>query len=147
MTYRKSDGGATTLMRLVDAGLTVADPAEDIRGRRVVDTAGEEVGRVDALFVDPRRRRVCYLRVAAGGVWGVGARCVLIPCTAVVRVAREVVVDRRRRSGRPGYAPTLTAERYWSERQVLAWAPFWARPVLDPLLAASTSRHVGSPPP
>jgi sporulation protein YlmC with PRC-barrel domain len=124
------------LVRLVDAGLTVAEPAQDVRGRRVVGPAGEELGRVDALFVDARRRRVRYLRVAAGGVWGFGARHVLIPCRAVARVEPDAVVaDPAGARAGSGYAPALRTERYWNDRHVLNWAPFWARPLLDPVLA------------
>jgi sporulation protein YlmC with PRC-barrel domain len=137
--------GKVTLIRLVDAGLTVANPAEDVRERRVIGAAGEDVGRVDAIFVDPRRQRVRYLRVAAGGIFGFGTRCVLIPCSAVVRVTRDAVdVGRRCQTGRLGYDPVLTAERHWGDSHLLSWAPFWARPLLDPVLAAPTS-PVGAP--
>jgi sporulation protein YlmC with PRC-barrel domain len=137
MTNRTREAAPPPLIRLVDAGLTVAHPAQDVRERRVVTTIGEELGRVDALLFDPLRRRVRYLRVAAGGVLGLGARRVLIPCTAVVRVDGDaVVIDRRRgrRPGHTGYDPALAVERCWLDDHFLACAPFWSRLVLDPVL-------------
>ena len=38
------------LRKLSDAGETVADASEDIRGRKVLDRNGEELGRVDELL-------------------------------------------------------------------------------------------------
>ena len=49
-----------TLMRLSDTELTVADPAEDIRGRTVVDRNGEEIGDVDDLLLDDHGKRVRF---------------------------------------------------------------------------------------
>jgi hypothetical protein len=139
MVEQTRAGRQPALVRLVGSGLDIADPAQDVRRRRVVTPSGADVGRIDALFVDPRRRRVRSLRVATGGVWGIGARRVLNPSSAVVRVDRDAVVIDRRRAGRPGrpaYDPPLTAERCWLDGHLLACAPFWARPLLDPVLAA-----------
>lgn len=47
----QSDENAT-LVKLSDSNLRLADPAEDIRGRKVLDKEGEEIGDVDDMFVD-----------------------------------------------------------------------------------------------
>jgi hypothetical protein len=40
------------LEKLSDAKLTIGDRKEDIRGRRVMDKNGDEIGKVDALMID-----------------------------------------------------------------------------------------------
>jgi sporulation protein YlmC with PRC-barrel domain len=59
-----------TLVRLSDTELTVADPAADMRNRKVVDRDGEEIGEVDDLLIDAPEKRVRFLEVASGGFLG-----------------------------------------------------------------------------
>ena len=40
-------GISATLIKLGDSDQTVADPSEDIRGRKVYDRTGDELGKVD----------------------------------------------------------------------------------------------------
>ena len=74
------------LVRLGDAGLTLEDPAQDIRGREVYDESGEEIGRVEDLYADEEERKVRFLDVRAGGFLGVGEKHFLIPVEAVREV-------------------------------------------------------------
>lgn len=60
------------LHRLRKSKLELADAAADIRGRRVTDSAGQEIGKVDDLMVDERERRVRFLEVSSGGLLGIG---------------------------------------------------------------------------
>ena len=53
-----------TLVRLDDVGLTLADPADDLRGRTVMDLNGDEVGKVDGLLIDEDEQRVSSLESA-----------------------------------------------------------------------------------
>jgi sporulation protein YlmC with PRC-barrel domain len=46
------------LLRLSDTDLKVADSTEDIRGRKVVDKDGKEIGDVDDLMIDDFERKV-----------------------------------------------------------------------------------------
>jgi hypothetical protein len=62
------------LVRLGDTDLTEADPAEDIRGRTVIDVDGEEIGEVRSLFIDADEHRVRFFEVEGEGLIGVGAR-------------------------------------------------------------------------
>jgi len=70
--------GTAPIRRLSDSKLTVKHPDEDVRGRKVLDKAGEDIGTVDELFIDDRESKVRFLRVEAGGVLGIGAKVVLI---------------------------------------------------------------------
>jgi PRC-barrel domain protein len=70
----------TTLLRLSDTELTVANPAEDVRGRKVIDKNGETIGEVSNLIVDDRETRVRFLEVASGGLFGLGRQEVADSC-------------------------------------------------------------------
>ena len=84
-----------TLVRLGDTDQTLADPNLDIRGRTVRDREGGEIGKVDDLLVDAEEKKVRMLRVAHGGILGIGATPSFIPVEAVTRVTEdEVHVDR-----------------------------------------------------
>jgi len=107
-----NDIATLTLMR--DSHLTVADAAEDIRGRTVKARDGTEIGKVDDLLIDHDERRVRLMRVESGGFLGVGETQVFIPIDAItmitdvdvwinqshVHVARE-----------PRYEPHLVTEQ------------------------------------
>jgi hypothetical protein len=123
-----------TLMRLGDTDQTLAQPDLDIRGRTVRDREGGEIGTVDDLL-DPEEKKVRMLRVAHGGVLGIGATPSFVPVEAVTRVtADEVWVDR---SGTevtqsPRYDPELVDEEpYFTDVYgYYGYLPYW------------TSRHV-----
>jgi uncharacterized protein YrrD len=100
----------STLTELSDTGQTVADPAQDIRGRVVRDKDGGEIGKVDDLLVDGGHGKVRFLRVEHGGILGLGATSSFIPVEAIVRVTDDCVYisqSGQRISGAPRYAPEL----------------------------------------
>ena len=105
-----------TLRTLNDADLTTRDKAEDIRDRRVVDAAGEEIGKIDALLIDDQENKVRFLRVASGGFLGMGKSKVLIPVEAIKKIEEDVVrIDQTRDhvSNAPAYDPDLVEDSYY----------------------------------
>lgn len=108
-----------TLKNFGDSGQMLADPAQDVRGRRVLDQDGHDIGRVDDLLVDIEHEKVRLLRVAHGGLFGVGATPLFIPVEAVQRVTDdEVGIDRSRVqvAEAPHYDPELVdKDRYFAE--------------------------------
>ncbi|MDX1748621.1 MAG: PRC-barrel domain-containing protein [Halobacteriales archaeon] len=120
----------TALMELSETDFAVADPAADVRGRSVVDSSGEEMGKVDELLIDDTEARVRMLRIEHGGVLGIGAEHYLIPVDAVTGVtADEVSIDRGRSklTDVPGYDPDVSYEPAYY-RNVYAWwnySPYW----------------------
>jgi sporulation protein YlmC with PRC-barrel domain len=118
-----------TLVKLSDTNLTLADRAEDIRGRDVFDTAGEEVGEVDDLFVDEQEQKVRFLQVASGGFLGLGATKFLIPVDAITRITEDAVYisqTRERLAGVPRYDPSLVDERYLRDVYgYYGYSPYW----------------------
>src|SRR5262245_50306871 len=119
----------TRLIRLSDTNLTLADRAEDIRGLKVFDVSGEEVGSVNDLFIDEHERKVRFLEVSSGGFLGLGATKFLLPVEAITRIGVDEVYinqSRERVAGAPQYDPTLVEDRYVSDvYSHYGYPPYW----------------------
>jgi sporulation protein YlmC with PRC-barrel domain len=130
------DAPDIALYPLDQTDLTVQDPAEDLRGRKVLDRHGEELGTVDQLYIDDRERKVRFLQVASGGFLGIGQSTVLIPIDAITAVTNdEVRIDqsRERVAGAPPYDPTLAQKPSWPDYYgYYGYAPFWGPGYLYP---------------
>ncbi len=103
----------TRLLRLSNIDLTVADPAEDVRGRKVVDKDGARIGAVSDLIVDDREQRVRFLEVVAGDLFGLGRQKALIPVEAITRIGHDTVYVNQTQhdiSQAPPYDPELIDE-------------------------------------
>jgi len=87
----------TALEPLSQTHLEPADPKEDVRGRKVFDREGAEIGNVDDVFMDPTERRVRFLSVKPGDVLGLGGKKLLIPIDAIAPVAQDKVVINHQR--------------------------------------------------
>ena len=123
---------ASTLRKLHDIGETVEHADEDVRGRKVLDTAGQDVGTVDGLMVDDDQNKVRFLRVECGGFLGIGATHVMIPVDAITSITDDaVIIDREGKHlhGAPRYDPALVnerAEQYWGDVYgYYGYAPYW----------------------
>jgi sporulation protein YlmC with PRC-barrel domain len=118
------------LKMLSDSAFDFADPAEDVRGRTVLDAAGEEVGEVRDLVVDPESAMVRFLRIGAGGFFGIGEETFLVPVDAVKGIGPDTVsIDRGRERMRdaPRYQPELATGPDYYEGLYGWWgyAPYW----------------------
>jgi sporulation protein YlmC with PRC-barrel domain len=125
------------LVRLSDTGQTVADPAEDVRGRKVLDAAGDDVGTVHDLLVDDEETRVRMLRVEHGGFLGIGADHFLVPVEAVTSVTPDAVhIDRERArlTDVPRYDPEMsdTAANYGDLYGWWGFPPFYGAGAVYP---------------
>ncbi len=119
-----------TLVRVADAGLTLADPADDIRGRSVIDRNGDEVGDVKSLLIDEDERRVRFLEVESGGFLGLGGRTRLLPVDAISSVDESAVhVDQTSEHlrGAPAYDPDVADEPdyYGHLYGYYGYGPYW----------------------
>jgi len=131
--------GASTLHRLHDIGETVSNPDEDVRGRKVLDTMGKEIGTVEGLMVDDAQNKVRFLRVEAGGFLGIGATHLMIPVDAITGITAEAVtIDREGEHlrGAPRYDPALINEpdeHYWGGLYgYYGFAPWWGMGYMYP---------------
>ena len=121
---------AHTLVRLSDTGLTLANLEDDVRGRKVIDRNGDEVGTVDGLVIDEEERQVRFLEVGSGGFLGLGAKKQLVPVDAITKVDEDVVQishDRTHVAGGPVYDPEIVVERHYYEDVYgyYDYPPFW----------------------
>ncbi|HEV8489061.1 MAG TPA: PRC-barrel domain-containing protein [Candidatus Limnocylindrales bacterium] len=89
----------TALEPLSQTRLDLVDPKEDVRGRKVFDRDGQEIGKVDDAFIDPAERRARFLSVKSGDFLGLGGKKLLIPIDAIASLTEDKVVinDRRDR--------------------------------------------------
>lgn len=125
-----------TIRKLSDTDLTLADPAEDITGRTVIAASGEDIGKVDDLMIDDREKKVRFIRVASGGLLGLGQTKFLIPVDAITRVTdQNVFVDRSRDqvAAAPAYDPDLVNEEYFEHLyRHYGYAPYWTAGYMYP---------------
>ena len=145
-----SDTGKSTLVKLGDTGQTVADPAEDIRGRDVIDRDGEDIGEVDALMIDEDEGKVRFLQVTGGGFLGIGDQTVLIPVDAITRIEENRVhVDQTREhvAGGPTYDPDLAEQpAYWENASsYYGYGPYWGAGYAYPAYPFSGAGMMGMP--
>lgn len=119
------------LLSLKDAGLTTENSAEDIRGRDVMDAAGEKIGHVNDLLIDENERKVRLMEIGHGGILGIGESKVLVPIDAISRIDEDVVhigQTREHVAGAPRYDPEIVEEwdYYDSLYGYYGVGPYWA---------------------
>lgn len=119
-----------TLRKLSDSGQTVANAAEDIRGRKVKDKDGKDLGTVDDLLIDDQERKVRFLRVEHGGFLGVGETKSFIPVDAITKITGDDVHINHSRdhvAKAPRYDPKLVDDNtyYGSIYGYYGYMPFW----------------------
>ena len=105
-------GQGTTLRKLRDTDQTISSSDEDIRGRRVKDKDGRDIGKIEGLMVDDVEQKVRFIEVATGGFLGFGETRSFIPVEAITRISEgEVSISHTgdRVAGAPRYDPSLVA--------------------------------------
>jgi sporulation protein YlmC with PRC-barrel domain len=130
-----SEQSEHTLVRLTDTALA-PEPAEDVRGRPVVDRKGDDIGDVDDLLIDEQDRKVRMLQVGSGGFLGIGEKKRLIPVDAVTAIDDKVHIDTSREqvAGSPEYDPELQheSEFYGSLYGHYGYTPYWGAGYAQP---------------
>jgi sporulation protein YlmC with PRC-barrel domain len=108
---------AHQLVKLGDSDLTLAHGEEDVRGRKVVDERGNDVGTVESLFIDRQQGRVRFLEVQYGDFLGLGGSSTLVPVEAVREVGDPVRLGHARETvaGAPPYDPKLQQAPQWED--------------------------------
>ena len=93
----------------------------ELRGRKVFDDSGEEIGTVQDLFLDEDDRQLRYLDVRAGGFLGLGKRILVIPQEVVAEVTEDRLTlneSRQRVVDSPEFAPGHILETH--DRQAIS---------------------------
>lgn len=128
---------STTLVRLSDTNLTLGHPSEDVRGSKVIDSDGEDIGHIDDLMIDDQHHKVRFLIVAAGGFLGIGEKKFWIPVDAVTATSDETVnVDTTvaHIKSAPVYDPDIIKSQPYAN-DVYAYygfAPYWGAGYIYP---------------
>lgn len=120
-----------TLVRLADVDWTLASDSEDIRGRKVVDEGGDEIGEVSDLMVDQDEHKVRFMLISSGGFLGLGKTHTMIPIDAISRIDEDEVTLNRTRdfiAQAPMYDPDVVPQTdYWTNMYGYYGAtPYWA---------------------
>ena len=128
------DEGQGMLIRLSNTNLKMADPAQDIRGHRVVDKDGKDIGEVNDLIIDSVETKVRFLEVARGDLFGLGHAEALIPVDAITRISDKVVYINQTRqhvAAAPRYDPALIPQEVGEQGYVgdlyhhYGYLPYW----------------------
>ena len=124
-----SEPSYPAIIRLEDEDLMLEDPQDDVRSARVIDSDGQDIGKVDGLLVDETEKRVRFLEVGSGGFLGIGKSKRLIPVDAVTSIDDDVHVDMDREhiGNSPEYDPEVVPapEFYPSIYGYYGYSPFW----------------------
>jgi sporulation protein YlmC with PRC-barrel domain len=119
------------MVKLSDTTFSFADGSEDVRGRKVVDSNGEEIGEVNDLFIDQKNQKVRFLEIASGGFLGLGATKFLIPVDAISGLSEDEVRIHKTRehvASAPAYSPELVDTRFVTNLyDHYGYGPYWEK--------------------
>ncbi|MDT0263621.1 PRC-barrel domain-containing protein [Jatrophihabitans lederbergiae] len=126
MTTQNND----TLSKLSDTDKIIDGAANDIRGRKVKDKDGKDVGKVHDLLIDDSEGKVRFMLIEHGGFLGIGEIKSFIPVDAITRITEDDVFINQTRdhvAAAPGYEPALINERAYHEDiyNHYAFASYW----------------------
>jgi len=118
------------LIRLSDTNETIAGTYADIRGHKVVDTEGTELGKVEALFIDREAHKVRLMEISSGGFLGIGQDLVIMPIDVVDHLDEGVVhinQTKDRVTGAPAYDPDLVDihAKFEETYGYFGYPPYW----------------------
>jgi sporulation protein YlmC with PRC-barrel domain len=119
---------ANQLVRLSDTDEFVLDPSEDVRGRKVTDSDGADLGKVHDLLVDQNDNKVRALVVNHGHL--LEKTTSVIPVDAITRITADevqVTQSKQKISGSPAYDPTLVYDEdyYFGVYDYYGYSPYW----------------------
>jgi hypothetical protein len=134
------------LVRLQDTDKTIAATDSDIRGHRVLDKDGNDLGKVDALLIDEREEKVRFFEVATGGFLGIGKSKSFIPVDAITHIDDKdvhlnLLTDNV--AGSPAYDPDLVEDSvfFHDTYGYYGFLPYWGMGYVYPPYPYYTDRH------
>lgn len=122
-------GNGVRLMPLGDTERSLGRQ-QDLRGRRVFDRSGEEIGNITELLLDEREGQIRLIVVTADHLPGAGERAFALPVDAIDRLEPDrLFIDqmRERVLSAPLYDPTVTPplECWGGLFNYYGYEPFW----------------------
>ncbi len=125
------------LIALRDSDLTLDDPSQDIRGRTLVDSSNTEIGEIRDLLVDADERKVRFVVVGVGGVFGLGEKDIMVPVDVITDITDDSVKVSENGEdvvGGPRYDPQLLNDSEY-HRDVYDWygySAYWTAGYTSP---------------
>ncbi len=124
------------LVRLGDSQLEIANPEQDIRGKRIIDSSGAEMGKIHDLYVDESERKVRLVEVHSGGLLGFAKSVELVPVDAIRKIADDEVLlahPWQRVATSPRYNPELVDDQFLTQVYGhYGYTPFWSQGYMYP---------------
>ncbi len=120
-------------IREARASYTIA-AKKSVLGAKVINSGGEDLGKIEDLVIDTRNNRVAYAILSFGGLLGVGDKHFAIPWEALAFDLSEKVavlnVDKDRLSNAPGFDkdswPDMGDTRWGTTlHQHYGYKPYW----------------------
>jgi sporulation protein YlmC with PRC-barrel domain len=102
------------LVKMSASTFVLKDRSWDLRGRKVYDRNGQEIGEVEDLYAGREEQRVHFLSASAGGTLGLGKKHFLIPMEAVAEASADRVElrhDRDTVTNAPAFAEEAHPDR------------------------------------
>jgi len=107
---------------------------KSVLGAKVINSGGEDLGKIEDMVIDMRNNRVAYAILSFGGLFGVGDKHFAIPWEALAFDLSEKVavlnVDKDRLSNAPGFDkdswPDMADTRWGTTlHQHYGYKPYW----------------------
>jgi sporulation protein YlmC with PRC-barrel domain len=135
----KTSENKATLIKLRDTEFTVAHPDEDVRGFKVIEQNGEEIGVVEDLLIDGEEKKVRFLECGDGGLWGLGEQKFLVPIDSITSVDHEnkkvhICHTKACVTASPKYNPDLKVQEDLEEVYAYyGYMPYWSMNYMLPI--------------
>ena len=110
--------------------------AKNVLGNRMKNRAGEDLGKIEDLIIDPGTNRIAYAILSFGGFLGVGDKLFPVPLNALtldtVNKTFTLNMDKERLKNAPGFDkdsyPDLTDQKWGSGvYNYYGYKPYWDR--------------------
>ncbi|MCU1582010.1 MAG: PRC-barrel domain protein [Microbacteriaceae bacterium] len=116
------------LVQLGDTDEIVLDPGEDVRGLKVMDSEGDNLGKVHDLLIDQAENKVRALVVTHGHL--LERKTSVIPVEAITSITAEYVrIDegKQKVAGSPQYDPALVYDEFYygDIYGYYGYSPYW----------------------
>lgn len=120
-----------TLSKLTGTGMTVVNATDDMRGRKVTDKDGKDIGQVHDVFVEHHEHKARFLLVDHGGFLGIDKKKSFIPVDAITRTTSDDVYINDigdHIAEAPGYDPDLVNDRSYQSSiySYYGCRPYWS---------------------
>ena len=108
--------------------------AATLKGDNVVNAAGDDLGKIEAIMLDVTSGRIAYAVLSFGGVFGIGKKLFAIPWSALILDPAEkrfvLDVTKERLESAPGFDkdhwPSMADQKWATEiHEYYSVTPYW----------------------